>query len=242
MNRQLDAANSSREIRVWDVPVRVVHWLLVALVSTSVATGLTGGNVLRIHRASGYAILTLVLFRLMWGVAGTRTARFASFLRGPGAVLEFARDTLAMKRPLHAGHNPLAGWHVLALLAALLVQATTGLFANDDIFFQGPLAPLVSSATSNALTTVHRTNAWILLTLVALHVGAVLFHLVVERRNFVTAMFTGRARWPASVAAPELGRSRPWLALVLFMAACAAVALVVNAAGLGRHGGGGEPW
>jgi cytochrome b len=241
MNRHLDAATSSREIRVWDVPVRVVHWSLVALVATSVATGLTGGNVLRIHRASGYAILTLVLFRLMWGVAGTRTARFASFLRGPGAVLEFARDTLAMKRPLHAGHNPLAGWHILALLAALLVQATTGLFANDDIFFQGPLAPHVSSATSDALTKVHRTNAWVLLTLVALHVGAVLFHLVVERRNFVTAMFTGRARWPASLAAPELGRSRPWLALVLFLAACAAVAIVVNAAGLGRHGGG-EPW
>jgi hypothetical protein len=88
---------------------------------------------------------------------------------------------------------------------------------------------------------VHKTNAWVLIALVALHLGAVLFHLVVERRNFVTAMLTGRARWPASVAPPDLGRARPWLALVLFLAACAAVAVVVNAAGLGRNGGG-EPW
>jgi cytochrome b len=217
--------------------VRAVHWVQVALVATSVATGFTGGNVLRIHRLSGYALLALVLFRAAWGFAGGRHARFASFLRGPRAVLGFVRETVALRRPLHAGHNPLAGWVTLALLAALLVQASTGLFANDDLFFEGPLAKLVTQDLSDRLTGVHKTNARILLALVAMHVGAVLFHLVVERQNLVAPMFTGRKRWPEGMEAPDPGRPRPWLAIALFLAACAAVALVVNGPGLGRTGG-----
>jgi hypothetical protein len=124
----------------------------------------------------------------------------------------------------------------VALLAALLVQAGTGLFANDDIAFEGPLASVVAKDRSDALTTVHKTNARILLALVALHVGAVLLHLVVERQNLVGPMFTGRKRWPEGVEAPDPGRARPWLALALLLAACAAVAVVVNAPGLGRTG------
>jgi cytochrome b len=235
--RQLDAPGPTRVIRVWDLPVRAVHWTVVALVATSVVTGFTGGNVLRYHRLSGYAILTLVVFRVAWGFAGSGTARFSAFLRGPGAVLAFVRDTAALRRPLHAGHNPLAGWHVLALMASLLVQASTGLFANDDIFFEGPLAGVVSGSLGDALTEVHEANARILLALVGLHVAAVVFHLVVERQNLVTAMVTGRRRLPQHVAVPEPGAPRPWLAAGLFIAACAVVALVVNAPGLGRTGG-----
>lgn len=234
--RSADAAAPTGEIRVWDAPVRLVHWLQTVLVATSVATGFTGGNVLRIHRLSGYALLTLVLFRALWGFAGGHHARFAAFLRGPRAVATFVRDTVSLRRPLHAGHNPLAGWMTVALLAALLVQAGTGLFANDDIAFEGPLASVVAKDRSDALTTVHKTNARILLALVALHVGAVLLHLVVERQNLVGPMFTGRKRWPEGVEAPDPGRARPWLALALLLAACAAVAVVVNAPGLGRTG------
>jgi cytochrome b len=227
-----------REIRVWDVPVRAVHWVQAALVATSVTTGLMGGNALRIHRLSGYAILTLVLFRILWGFRGGHHARFRAFLRGPRAVVAFARETLALRKPLYVGHNPAAGWEVTALLAVLLVQGTSGLFANDDIFFEGPLAALVSKGVSDALTRLHRTNAMILLALVALHLGAVAFHLVFERRNLVRPMITGRARWPDGLPAPDAGPSRPWLALSLFVAAVLAVALAVNAPGLGRTGGG----
>jgi cytochrome b len=218
--------------------VRLVHWAQAVLVATSVATGFTGGNVLRVHRLSGYAILSLVLFRALWGFVGGRHARFAAFLRGPRAVATFVRETLALRRPLHVGHNPLAGWMTMALLAALLVQASTGLFANDDIFFEGPLASLVTKDRSDALTTVHRTNARILLALVALHVLAVLLHLGVERQNLIGPMITGRRRLPAGLDAPDAGRPRPILAVTLFLAACAAVALVVNAPGLGRTGEG----
>jgi cytochrome b len=233
-----DGAAPTRDVGVWDAPVRLVHWVQVALVATNVATGFTGGNLLRIHRLSGYTILTLVLFRLLWGFAGGRHARFAAFLRGPRAVATFLRDTIALRRPLHLGHNPLAGWMTLALLVALLVQASTGLFANDDIAFEGPLAALVSKDRSDAVTVVHKTNARVLLALVALHVAAVLLHLVVERRNLVTPMITGRRRWPEGDEAPDPGHPRPALALALFLAACAAVALVVNAPGLGRTGEG----
>jgi cytochrome b len=231
-----DDSAPSRTIRVWDVPVRLVHWVQAGLVATSVVTGFTGGNLLRIHRLSGYAILTLVLFRSLWGFVGGRHARFAGFLHGPRAVASFLRETAALRRPLHAGHNPLAGWMTMALLAALLVQGSTGLFANDDIAFEGPLASLVTKDRSDALAAVHKTNARILLALVAMHVGAVALHLVVERQNLVGPMFTGRKRWPAGVEAPDPGSARPWLAVALFLAACAAVALVVNAPGLGRTG------
>jgi cytochrome b len=231
-------AVATREIRVWDAPVRLVHWAQAALVTTSVVTGFTGGNALRIHRLSGYAILTLVLFRALWGFVGGRHARFASFLRGPKAVATFLRETVALRRPLHVGHNPLAGWMTMALLAALLVQASAGLFANDDIAFEGPLAPLVTKDRSDALTVVHKTNARIILALVALHIGAPLLHLAVERQNLFVPMISGRKRWPEGIEAPDAGRPRPVLAAFLFLAACAAVALVVNAPGLGRTGEG----
>jgi cytochrome b len=236
-SRNRDAAGPTREIRVWDVPVRVVHWVQVSLVATSVVTGFIGGNALRIHRLSGYTILSLVLFRALWGFTGGHHARFLSFLRGPRAIATFLRETLALRRPLHVGHNPLAGWMTMALLAALLVQACTGLFANDDILFEGPLSALVSKDLSDTLTGVHRRNAKVLLALVAMHVGAVLFHLLVERQNLVAAMFTGRKRLPEGTDAPDPRWPRPWLALALFLAACAVVALVVNGSVLGRSGG-----
>lgn len=231
------ARAGTREIRVWDPAVRAVHWLQAALVATSVTTGFVGGSALRIHRLSGYAILALVLFRLAWGFRGAHHARFRSFLRGPRAVISFVRDTLSLRRPVYAGHNPLAGWEVLALLAVLLVQATTGLFANDDIFFEGPLYPLVSKALSDVLTRVHHANAVVLLTLVAMHLLAAALHFLLEGRNLVLPMITGRARWPEGLEAPDAGPPRPWLALSLFVVACLLVALVVNVPGLGRAGG-----
>ena len=228
---------TTRAIRVWDVPVRAVHWSQAVLVATSVATGFGGGNALSVHRYSGYAILALVLFRVLWGFAGGHHARFASFLRGPRAVATFIRETASLRRPLHLGHNPLAGWMVVALLAALVVQGGTGLFANDDIAFEGPLARFVGKNLGDLLTAVHRKSARILLALIAMHLAAVLFHFVFERRNFVAAMLTGRTRWPEGLDAPDSGRPRPWLAAALFLAACAAVALAVNGPAFGRTAG-----
>ena len=133
---------------IWELPVRLFHWALVALVAASWITGELGGVALQYHFWSGYAVLTLLLFRLLWGVVGSEHARFTSFVRGPRAVLATARR-LATRAPLNAvGHNPVGALMVLALLAGLLLQTGTGLFANDDLFNEGPLYQHVSNERS----------------------------------------------------------------------------------------------
>ena len=158
---------SGRPILVWDLPTRLFHWLLAALVITSFVTGKIGGLWMQYHMWSGYAILELIGFRLAWGVVGGRHARFSAFLRGPGAVLRYVLTMHRRDTPEPLGHNPLGGWSVMAMLITLLIQALTGLFANDDIFIEGPLFSWVNKAASDWLTHVHRLNQKIILLLVA---------------------------------------------------------------------------
>ena len=144
----MERRDASVTIKVWDAPVRLFHWLLAVLVAVSVSTGYIGGNVMRWHVWSGCAILGLLIFRLLWGFAGSTTARFAHFVRGPRAALGYARGLLS-RSPSHTpGHNPLGGWMVLLLLASAALQAGTGLFSNDDIATEGPLDHLVIKALS----------------------------------------------------------------------------------------------
>ena len=217
-----------QSVRVWDLPVRVFHWLLAALMAASVATGLVGGNAMVWHMRSGYAILALVVFRIMWGVAGSTTARFADFLYAPGRVIAFARD-LFSRRPAHyLGHNPLGGWMVLLLLFAVLFQAGTGLFANDDIANEGPLNRFISNELSNRLTSLHKLNIKLLYGLIAVHVAAVIYHWLGRGEYLVRAMFTGFKAWPSGVPVAALRFSSHWLALGLFVAAALAVWLIVS--------------
>jgi cytochrome b len=186
---------SGRPILVWDLPTRLFHWLLATLVLASFVTGEIGGLWMRYHIWSGCAILGLLLFRLAWGFVGGRHARFSAFVRGPGAVLRYTQTMLRRDAPKHLGHNPLGGWSVLAMLFALLVQAATGLFANDDIITEGPLYPWVDKATSDWLTGIHLLNQGVVLLLVAVHVMAVLFYLIIKHENLVLPMLTGRKHW-----------------------------------------------
>jgi cytochrome b len=192
-------------VKVWDLPTRLFHWLLVVSVSTCVASAEIGGNLMTTHMFSGYLVLTLLLFRLAWGVVGGHHARFAAFVRSPAAVLQYARGLTQKDSPRYLGHNPLGAWSVVAMLAVLLVQASTGLFASDDIFTQGPLYPLVSNAASSVLTRIHRINAAIILGLVAVHIAAILFYLIVKRENLVKPMVTGVKLWRGE--APPCGGS-----------------------------------
>ncbi len=188
---------SGRPILVWDLPTRLFHWLLVALVITSFVTGNIGGLWMQYHVWSGCAILGLLLFRLAWGFVGGRHARFSAFVRGPGAALRYAQTMLRRDAPKHLGHNPLGGWSVLAMLIALLIQAVTGLFANDDIFIEGPLYSWVNKAASDWLTRIHRLNQEAVLLIVAVHVMAVLYYLIIKHENLIQPMFTGRKQWRA---------------------------------------------
>ena len=186
---------AGRPILVWDLPTRLFHWLLVTLVIASFITGRIGGLWIQYHVWSGYAILVLLVFRLIWGFVGGRHVRFSAFVHGPATVLRYARTMLRRDAPDHLGHNPLGGWSVLAMLITLFVQAATGLFANDDIFTEGPLYPWVSKATSDWLTHIHKLNQDVILLLVAVHVMAVLFYLMVKHQNLIRPMLTGRKRW-----------------------------------------------
>ena len=224
------SAMTVRPTRVWDLPVRLFHWLLVLLVAFQFYSGNVGGNVMRWHMLAGYAILTLVLFRIAWGIAGSTTARFAQFLVGPRAALAFARRLLSRSPAPHAGHNPIGGWMVIALLGALALQAASGLFANDDISTEGPLAVLVSKATSDRMTEIHRANYVVLLVLTALHVCAVLYHWLVKKEDLIGAMFTGVRRLPEDVAQKMSAAhfESVWRALGLIAAASVLVWLIVS--------------
>jgi cytochrome b len=189
------AVEPGRPILVWDAPTRLFHWLLVTLVAVSFVTGKAGGTWMQYHMWSGFTILGLLLFRLAWGFAGGRHARFTDFVRGPGAVLGYARTLLHRDTAKYLGHNPLGGWSVLAMLIALSVQAVTGLFANDDIFTEGPLYPWVGKSTSDWLTHIHRLNQEGILVLAGLHVAAVLFYLIIKHQNLIRPMLTGRKHW-----------------------------------------------
>lgn len=178
---------SSSLIRVWDWPTRLFHWLLVISVVTLVVTGKLGGNWMEWHQKAGYFALGLVLFRIVWGVVGSETARFVHFVRGPRAILEFLKGQW---RPV-PGHNPLGALNVLAMLLVVLFQAVTGLFANDDIALEGPLYVLVSKDTSDFLTKLHHWSSNVLIAIVILHVLAILWYVGIKKESLVSPMIKG---------------------------------------------------
>ena len=181
----------SARVRVWDLPTRLFHWLLATLVVFSFTTGKLGGTWLDWHFRSGYTILWLLLFRLLWGLVGTRYARFATFLPSPMRVWRTLRSKEAGVIPRTAGHSDIGTLSVYALLVVLAVQAATGLFANDGSFNEGPWARFVSDATSNRLSTLHYYNHWLIAALVLLHIAAIAFYLLARREDLITPMLTG---------------------------------------------------
>jgi len=222
----LAAAPGQTKTPVWDLPTRLFHWLLVLLVIVSFATGNIGGNAMQYHARSGFVILALLLFRLVWGLLGSQPSRFKTFLKGPAAVLRYAATTLRREPECHLTHNPLGGWSVAALLTVLLVQAGTGLFANDDIATEGPLYGWVSKGTSDWITEAHEVNAGIIVALVVLHVAAVLFHLIYKRDNLLVPMLT--VDKPCDTTDGPPGMRPRWLAMAAVTLAAAAVYLLVR--------------
>lgn len=198
-------------VTVWDLPTRLFHWGLVAAVTTAWVAQWTGQ--LTLHMYAGYTAATLVVFRLIWGLIGSETARFGQFIRGPATVMRYlrtgSRDRL--------GHNPVGALSVLLLMLLVLAQAATGLFSNDDIFFDGPWARVLTKDTSDAVTGYHGLNKNVLIALIALHLGAVAWYRR-KGEDLTRPMLTGRKAVPAGTPEP---RRRPlWLAaLVLALSA-----------------------
>ena len=183
--------------KVWDLPVRLFHWASVCLVAICWYTATQ--ELFRIHLGSGLALLTLLLFRIVWGLVGSTTARFSDFVHRPAEVVGYLRGT---HRRLHAGHNPAGGLMVLALIGALLAQVLTGLFANDGSRFNAPLAMWVSADWSDRCAELHSACFAVIELLVWMHLVAVFFYLLVRDESLITPMLTGykqRRQLPAGL-------------------------------------------
>lgn len=180
------------DVLAWDAPTRLFKWSLAVLVLAQPLMKAAGGPTLLSHRMTGYVILTLVLWRLLWGVFGGSTARFSAFVRSPVAAFGYAAD-LARGRPRRfLGHNPLGAFMILALMAAVTAQGVAGLFTSDDIFLEGPFGHLVPREFVKAMSVWHDRGYLLILALVAVHVSANVFYSVFKRDNLIGAMLTGR--------------------------------------------------
>lgn len=215
------------KVRVWDLPTRLFHWALFIAVVGLVTTGKIGGNAMVWHFRFGYCVFALLLFRIIWGLIGGRWSRFASFIHSPANVIAYLRGR---GKPEHSiGHSPIGAGSVFALLGFLGAQVATGLLSDDEIAFSGPLTKFVSGAVVNQATWYHKAvGQWVIITLVVVHIIAVLFYLWGKRHNLITPMVVGDKHLDApALASRDDAVSRGVAALVMVLCG-AGVAWVVS--------------
>lgn len=177
------------KVRVWDLPTRIFHWALVVFIICLAISGLVGGAAMVWHFRFGYAVLSLLLFRIVWGLVGGRWSRFGAFIYAPQSVISYLKG---QGKPEHSvGHNPLGAGSVFAMLAVLLAQVGSGLISDDEIASAGPLTRFVSGSVVNLATNYHKNiGKWLLLALVVLHIVAIVYYLV-KKHKLVQAMLHG---------------------------------------------------
>lgn len=221
-------------VRVWDLPTRLFHWGLAACVIGLVITANVGGSWMNWHGRLGYTVLCLLLFRIVWGLIGGHWSRFGSFLYGPSAVAAYLRGESPAGHRI--GHNPLGMFSVFALIAVLLLQVSTGLFADDEIAFTGPLVSLVSGDTVSQATRYHKSiGKLLLIALVSVHVLAILYYKWIKKDNLVTPMVLGDKQVPTPAPSSRDTASTRLVALMVCAACAGVVYAIVN---LGSQAGG----
>lgn len=219
----MGAEDGERLIAVWDLPIRVCHWLAVALVAAAYATERL--NWMDWHVRAGYALLAVLLFRVAWGFVGGETARFARFLAPPRLAARHLAHLFRRERDTEVGHNPAGGWMVVALLALMLGQTLSGLYVSNDIADEGPLTEIVSAPLANAIEAAHDRFLWdALLAAIVLHIAAILVYAAIKRHDLVRPVVTGRKRLRIGIRPPALaGAMRAVIVLAGSLAATAAV-------------------
>ena len=228
------ATTNVNRVRVWDLPVRLFHWALVILMAVSYFTGRAGGDWMKFHFWSGYAILTLLLFRIVWGFVGSTTARFSNFVKGPSAAFHHIAELAGADRPRGAGHNPLGGAMVVVLIFAVLAQVVAGLFTadTDTGMVNGPLTYLVADKWVESATAFHMYWVNVLLVLVGLHVLAAFVYLAWKRQNLIGAMIHGHKPLDDVVlhgaTAPNLRFASGRLAISVLIVCAAIVYFIVR--------------
>jgi cytochrome b len=208
VNDDREPIGTIQTLKIWDLPIRLFHWSIVILIGFSWWSA--EQRLLDWHRRAGYAVLALLIFRVLWGFFGGNTARFASFIKPPERVIDyFRRDLFARKSSAHLGHNPLGGWSVLAMLGAMLLQTVLGLFAVDiDGLESGPFSYLVSFDTGRLAAKTHHLIFNVLLALIVLHIAAIAFYYLYKNQNLTKAMIIGKVSW-RGIEKPKLSYSSP---------------------------------
>jgi cytochrome b len=186
-----EASKAEDRRLVWDLPLRLFHWLFAAGIFAAWATAKAGFDWMQWHFYLGYGLIALLVFRIIWGFFGPRHARFSSFLRKPSAVWLYAKSLFSRSGMQSIGHNPVGGLMVLLMIVLVAVQAATGLFTTDDVVWAGPYNPAVSKSTASWLSTVHNLNFNFILGAIGLHLAAIAFYTFVKQQNLVVPMLTG---------------------------------------------------
>jgi cytochrome b len=214
-------------MRIWDLPTRLFHWVLVVLIFAAWLSAERGW--MQVHVVCGLTMLTLLLYRLIWGMIGSDTARFSHFLKGPSAALGHLRYLLRREPDIEVGHNAAGGWMVIVMLALLCVQVGTGLCSNDDVLVEGPLAKFAGKDRSDWLTHIHHVNFTLIEIAIALHVLSIITYRVLKGQNLLLPMITGKKRLPGATRAPRL--MHPILALAALVVSAVAVVLFLMMVG-----------
>jgi cytochrome b len=214
--------------KVWDVPTRIFHWSIVALIAIGWVSGEEEGIGFVVHSLAGYAVMVALIFRLVWGFVGGAHARFTDFVRSPGAVIEYTKQLLRLKPPHFVGHNPLGGWMILALLAVLTVLVVSGLCAQGDEGVAGPWAASAVWFAPEQWYELHEVSFNVLLALIVLHVLGVVFDQWLTRDKLVRAMFTGVKTVAGEQMARQAQTPRPLRAFVVLALAIVSVGFMVG--------------
>lgn len=216
------------KIKLWDLPTRLFHWVLVVSFAFLFFSGETG-DAMELHMNVGIFVLGLLVFRIIWGFVGSESSRFTSFVTlNPAKVFAYIKTLPKRESSAHAGHNPLGGLVVVAMLLLLLLQGFTGLFNTDDVMYEGPLYAMVDEDFSDFMGGLHETVFKFLLLIVVMHVSAIIFYKVYKGINLVKPMILGWLDWKETGAGPTLFFKSAWLALGLFVISCVAVFLAVS--------------
>ncbi len=227
----MSSHTSQHNIRVWDLPTRLFHALLIVCVAGLVITGEIGGDAMRLHFLFGYGVLTLVLFRLVWGFVGGHWSRFVNFLPTPAQLLAYVQALRTRSAPPSVGHNPLGALSVIAMLLMLAIQVLSGFISDDEIAATGPWTSLVPNAWIELATEYHsEIGKTILIVLVILHVASILYYKRYKNEDLITPMIKGDKQEPATTPASRDTRTSRIFALSVLLACAYGVYQLVNLA------------
>ena len=218
-------------IRVWDLPTRIFHWVLAASIVCSVVSAKIGGGAMVWHIRFGLIVFALLFFRILWGLVGGHWSRFVNFIYAPSTIIKYLKGGAHEGKHWDVGHNPLGSLSVFGLLAMLALQVATGLVADDEIATTGPLNRFVSNTIAGLASGWHsEVGQWILLTMVALHISAIVYYLLRKNQNLIGPMISGDKNLPLGTPASSDSKAQRWLALAIVVVA-AAVAFLLSRMG-----------